>query len=72
MKRMHADRLVVMANQIAAFFASQREGGAEAVADHIAKNWDPRMKAAIAAHLDAGGAGLEPLAKAGLELLRVS
>jgi formate dehydrogenase subunit delta len=30
------------------------------VADHIRKFWDPRMRKAIFAHLDAGGAGLDP------------
>jgi formate dehydrogenase subunit delta len=61
------DRLVYMANQIGAFFASQ---GAEAdaiagIARHLADFWDPRMRAAIIAHLDGGGAGLHaPVAKA--------
>lgn len=54
------DRLVYMANQIGTFFRSQ--GHAKAVpgiTEHIKKFWDPRMKRAIFAHLDAGGAGLE-------------
>ena len=34
--------------------------GAEIIAEHIRKFWDPRMRAAILAHLDAGGAGLDP------------
>ena len=55
------DRLVYMANQIGKFFQSQ--GGEQAVsgvAEHIKKFWDPRMRKQIFAHLDAGGAGLEP------------
>ena len=55
------DKLVMMANQIAAFFAAQGEARAvPAIADHIQKFWDPRMRTAILAHLDAGGAGLDP------------
>jgi formate dehydrogenase subunit delta len=63
-----SDTLVRMANQIAKFFAVQGEERAVAgIADHIKKFWEPRMKAAIFAHVDAGGAGLDPLA---LEALR--
>jgi formate dehydrogenase subunit delta len=55
------DRLVYMANQIGKFFRSQGHDQAVAgVADHIRKFWDPRMRRAIFAHIDAGGAGLDP------------
>jgi formate dehydrogenase subunit delta len=55
------DRLIYMANQIGQFFRSQGEAQAvPGIADHIRKFWDPRMKTAIFAHLDAGGAGLDP------------
>jgi formate dehydrogenase subunit delta len=58
---MSPDRLIYMANQIGAFFRSQGPDKAvSGVADHIGKFWDPRMRAAIFAHLDAGGAGLDP------------
>jgi len=54
------DRLVMMANQIGKFFVPQREGDpVAAIADHLQKFWDPRMRAAIVAHLAAGGAGLD-------------
>ena len=54
------DRLVMMANQIGRFFTPQRDGDPVAgIADHLEKFWDPRMKAAIVAHLRAGGAGLD-------------
>jgi len=57
---MSADKLVMMANQIGRFFAPQHRGDAvAAIADHIEKFWDPRMRAAIVAHLAAGGAGLD-------------
>jgi len=61
---MSPDKLVYMANQIGKFFASQ--GADEAVAgtaQHIKKFWDPRMRAAIRAHLASGGEGLDPLVK---------
>jgi formate dehydrogenase subunit delta len=55
-----ADRLVTMANQIGLFFARQREADpAVAIADHLEKFWDPRMRAAIVEHLAKGGAGLD-------------
>jgi formate dehydrogenase subunit delta len=58
---MSPDRLIYMANQIGAFFRSQGPDKAvSGVTDHIGKFWDPRMRAAIFAHLDAGGAGLDP------------
>ena len=50
-----------MANQIGKFFASQGPDRAVAgTAEHIKKFWDPRMRAAILAHLEEGGAGLDP------------
>lgn len=58
---MSPDRLIYMANQIAKFFRSQgHDKAVPGIAEHIRKFWDPRMKRAIFAHLDAGGAGLEP------------
>lgn len=58
---MSPDKLVYMANQIGKFFAHQGEiQGPEAIATHLKKFWDPRMRSAILAHLDAGGAGLDP------------
>jgi len=59
---MEADRLVAMANQIGRFFASQRRGdAAEQIADHLRQFWDLRMRTAIRAHLESGGAGLDPV-----------
>jgi formate dehydrogenase subunit delta len=55
-----ADKLVMMANQIGRFFTPQRDGDpVAAIADHLEKFWDPRMRAAIVAHLAAGGSGLD-------------
>ena len=67
---MSPDKLVYMANQIGKFFASQGEAQAVAgIANHLEKFWDPRMRRAIGAHLDAGGAGLDPLVKRAVERL---
>jgi formate dehydrogenase subunit delta len=68
---MSPDRLIYMANQIGKFFESQGHGKAvPGIADHIKKFWDPRMKRAIFAHLDAGGAGLQPDVREALSSLK--
>jgi len=67
---MSLDKLVYMANQIGKFFATQGPDQAVAgTADHIRKFWDPRMRTAIVAHLRAGGAGLDPVARLAVERL---
>ena len=59
------DRLVLMANQIAANLATE-DNPAAATAEHIRLFWDPRMKAMVAQpNVD----GLSPIARAGIELL---
>lgn len=56
------EKLAYMANQIATAFRTQpHEAAAGAVADHINKFWEPRMRAHLLARLDAGGAGLDPV-----------
>jgi formate dehydrogenase subunit delta len=68
---MSPDKLVYMANQIGTFFRSQGDDAAiKGTAEHIKKFWDPRMRDAIFAHLDAGGAGLDPPVLQAIELLR--
>lgn len=58
---MSPDRLIHMANQIGKFFQSQgRDKAVPGIAEHIRKFWDPRMRFAILAHLEKGGAGLDP------------
>ena len=67
---MSPEKLVYMANQIGKFFAGQGEEKAvPLIADHLEKFWDPRMRAAIVAHLDAGGDGLDPLAREAIKKL---
>ena len=63
---MDAQRLIKMANQIAAFFEvmPDRAEAAAEVAGHIRRTWDPRMRRALFAHLAARGEGeLCPLAR---------
>jgi formate dehydrogenase subunit delta len=65
------DKLVYMANQIGRFFVHQGESKAvAAIADHITKFWEPRMRAAILAHLAAGGEGLDPLVRQAIQNLK--
>ena len=65
-------RLVAMANQIGDFFAPYPEGQREeGVRNHLRHYWDPRMRDALLAHIDAtGGAGLHPYVLAAARLLR--
>ena len=66
-----ARKLVMMANQIGTFFESQGPDQAvSGTADHIRKFWEPRMRKAIFAHLDAGGEGLAPNVRAAIEKLQ--
>lgn len=65
------DRLVMMANQIGKFFAPQRKiDQPAAIADHLEKFWDPRMRSLIVAHLEAGGTGLDPMVLAAVEKMK--
>ncbi|MGA7998620.1 MAG: formate dehydrogenase subunit delta [Bradyrhizobium sp.] len=68
---MSPDRLIYMANQIGKFFDSQgHDKAVPGIAEHIRKFWDPRMRTKIFAHLDAGGAGLDPDVREALATLR--
>ena len=68
---MSPDKLVYMANQIGKFFAHQpHDKAVAAIADHIQKFWDPRMRSEIVAHLRA--VQLDPAARQAIEHLRDS
>lgn len=68
---MAAEKLVYMANQIGKFFANQGEAKAVAgIEEHLRKFWEPRMRAQILAHLDAGGAGLDPYVRTAVQRLK--
>ncbi len=69
---MTPDNLTSMANQIALFFATQPgQDQAAGVAAHLNDFWEPRMRAALSAHAQAGGDGLAPLVRDAIPLLRV-
>ncbi len=68
---MDGNKLVGMLNQVATFYRRRPpEQAASEIALHVEKFWEARMRRAIYAHLDAGGAGLEDNARDGLVLLR--
>jgi len=54
-----------MANDIGHYFATEQDRAAAvaAVAGHLQRFWDPRMRRQIVAHVAAGGAGLSDLAR---------
>jgi formate dehydrogenase subunit delta len=63
--------LVKMANEIGAFFESDPDGaeGARAVANHLRRYWEPRMRKAIVEYATSGGTGLSRIANAAVLLL---
>ena len=63
------ERLVYMANQIATAFRSQSGDAAAATYDHLWHFWDPRMRARIIAHWQAGGEGLNEITAAAVAML---
>lgn len=57
------DKLIYMANQIAAFFETMpHEEAVEGTADHINKYWEPRMRRQFFDVVESGGEGLSALA----------
>ena len=74
---METGHLVTMANQIGAFYETMpdRKKALDDIADHIRKFWDPRMRRALLACVDAPGApehGLTPILIEALRLNRNS
>ncbi|WP_172328758.1 formate dehydrogenase subunit delta [Mangrovicoccus sp. HB161399] len=69
---MSPEKMAMMANQIATFFKTQPGSDqAQRVADHLNDFWEPRMRQQLAAHVEAGGDGLDPLVKEAFALVRV-
>ena len=65
-----ADKLVRMANQIAAFFRSYPEDEAVAgVHEHIVAFWSPVMRRDLLAYADRNGGGVDPLVSAAIHAL---
>jgi len=63
-------KMVHMANQIALFFAAYpHDEAVAAVADHIKKFWEPRMRAQLLGYLASGGGDLHPLVVEGARTL---
>jgi len=69
---MSPDKLVHMANQIAAYFRTQPHDPADKnFADHINKFWEPRMRAQLLSIMDEeGGRGLDEIALKAKPLIR--
>lgn len=66
-----SDTLVRMANDIGKFFRAQgAEKAVNGICDHLKKFWEPRMKAGIFKHVEAGGAGLDPTVLTAINKLR--
>lgn len=64
-------RLVTMANQIAAFYKPYAEADAiKGTYEHLVQFWEPRMRVKMIAHVEAGGAGLSPIALAACKQLK--
>lgn len=70
---MHANpsaKLVMMANQIAKNLAIQGEERAvKEMSSHILRSWEPRMRNAMHAYIQADGSELDPLALKGLQAI---
>lgn len=65
--------LVMMANQIAAFFASQpRHDAPREIAAHLKAFWTPTMRDSLHAFAVGGGEGLTPAAQAGVLALKAA
>jgi formate dehydrogenase subunit delta len=66
---MSPEKLAYMANQIGKFFAHQpHDKAVAAIADHLDKFWDPRMRRGILAHQDE--MKLDPLVKEAVQQLK--
>lgn len=60
-----------LANDIAAqFHHLASEPAADAIAGHVGRFWDPRMRTRLFEFVDAGADGLDPLVVAAVVLMR--
>ena len=65
---MNADKLVMMANQIASYFQSEPDpGGVAGTAGYIKKFWEPRMRQEHWPFDEQGGEGMHELVVAALQ-----
>ena len=59
---MKSAELIRMANQITCFFEVYPKSEAlDGIAKHVHNSWEPRMRNAMKAVIEAGGEGLQPL-----------
>ena len=68
---MRIEHLVVMANDIGAFFDADpdKAEAARNIASHLRQFWDPRMRREILAHYRQGGSGLDGVVRSAVGLL---
>lgn len=68
---MSNERLVAMATDIAAFFAAEPDDqlATAAIANHLRRFWDPRMRRKLMAQLQAGTGELPSRLQAAVELM---
>lgn len=68
---MKVERLVKMANDIGDFFVAEGDHAqaARAIASHLERFWDPRMRREIIAHGRQGGVGLSDSVREAVNLL---
>ena len=62
---MNQQHLVRMANNIGDFFEAMpdRQEALDGIAGHIKRFWEPRMRSAMMAHVNAGGEGLSDIVR---------
>ena len=71
---MDGNKLIRMANDIAAFFAAEpvRADAVAGVAGHLQRFWDPRMRRQLLALFDGGGDDLHELVREALQQHRAT
>ncbi|GAB3938113.1 hypothetical protein GCM10029976_052130 [Kribbella albertanoniae] len=73
MSRATVPPYVRLANEIAAQFAHRPAAdAATAIANHMRIAWDPRMKQALIAHVEAGAEDLDPAAALAAQQLQAA
>jgi len=65
------DHLVMMANDIGAYFAGypSHEEAVTAIEHHLRHFWEPRMRRDLVEYAARGGNGLKPLVREALDLM---
>lgn len=71
---MNQQHLVRMANNIGDFFEAMpdRQEALDGIAGHIQRYWEPRMRQAMMAYINAGGEGLSDIVREAIADGRVS